>query len=1182
VLCAGLAVPLAAYSQPSGIGSKAAMPQSDRKLDANLLRLTASAPLDAPFVSIRAAVTADLVAFLRTRGATELTEFRDHDTINARVPVDALAEVARRADVHSVGPREEPMFHRAVLSPEQEQARRGKFFAAMAKTGTGAWQGVVAHKADKAHQSGITGAGVKVCVFSDGVDSLAARQASGDLPANVTVLAGQRGSGDGGTAMLEIINDMAPNATLAFATANGGPEQFAANIAAMTATMGCNVNVDNVTYPSESAFQDGPIAKAVSRRRGTWVTAAGNAGNTVSNSAASFEADFVASSQPVPTAIAGVDGPGASAHSFGATNYTTVASPTSLITLKWSDPLGKASNDYDLFVTDSTATTILASGVMGQMGSQDPYESVQCPNCVFPVGARVYVVKFAGVARMLRLQTHGGRLAHSSRGTTFGHNALEYVVTAGAVDLAYASGGLFTGGTTTVVQPYSSDGPRRMYFHEDGTPIEPDGIGGMQRSRDISKVDTVAGDCGTTTTPGYSTFCGTAAAAATAAGIIALAASIKSPPLSNYISAGLGLDIGTPGADPESGFGIMMADTVIFNYSVGENLRTRLAFSPSSITPGETSVVAVITVTNPNAIPLINANFATAYPVPEVRNASRPDPRVMGPGCSASLVAAPGGSTFSVSGATIPALSTCTFTVTITVTATSVGTFTISVPKVSLPLIDFYGASADLSVTAPFATNVALSSEGAVATASSSFGSGFPVAAVNNNERRGANWGSGGGWADGTIDSYPDWVQIAFNGRKSIDRVAVYTLQDNYTSPVEPGNTLTFSQYGVTDFVVEGWTGSSWTTLGTVSGNNLVKRTVTFAPFVTDRIRVQVTNARAAVARITEIEAWGVPAERGTNVALASNGATATASSSYGPGFPVRAVIDNERAGRNWTAGGGWADATIDAYPDWAQVSFSGMKSIDRVVVYTLQDNYTAPVEPDDTMTFSAYGIVDFTVQGWDGSSWVVLGTVSGNDRVKRTVTFAAFTTDRIRVVVANARTYLSRITEIEAWGVPIASPMDSLGKFPLFQVTASSTFGSGFPVRAMTDGDRRGVNWGAGGGWADATVDNYPDYVTFTFGNFYYVDRVVLYTVQDDYANPVEPGDDLTFHDYGVTDFSIERYNVGFGFWHEVARVTGNNRVKRVVELPSISSRDLRIVINNARGGLSRITEIEVYGHSF
>jgi hypothetical protein len=37
----------------------------------------------------------------------------------------------------------------------------------------------------------------------------------------------------------------------------------------------------------------------------------------------------------------------------------------------------------------------------------------------------------------------------------------------------------------------------------------------------------------------------------------------------------------------------------------------------------------------------------------------------------------------------------------------------------------------------------------------------------------------------------------------------------------------------------------------------LVKRTVSFAAFTTDRIRVNITNALASYSRLTEIEAWG-------------------------------------------------------------------------------------------------------------------------------------------------------------------------------------------------------------------------------------------------------------------------------------------------------------------------------------
>jgi hypothetical protein len=45
--------------------------------------------------------------------------------------------------------------------------------------------------------------------------------------------------------------------------------------------------------------------------------------------------------------------------------------------------------------------------------------------------------------------------------------------------------------------------------------------------------------------------------------------------------------------------------------------------------------------------------------------------------------------------------------------------------------------------------------------------------------------------------------------------------------------------------------------LGTVTGNSLVKRTVSFSPFTTDRIRINVTAARNIWSLITEVEVWG-------------------------------------------------------------------------------------------------------------------------------------------------------------------------------------------------------------------------------------------------------------------------------------------------------------------------------------
>jgi len=160
--------------------------------------------------------------------------------------------------------------------------------------------------------------------------------------------------------------------------------------------------------------------------------------------------------------------------------------------------------------------------------------------------------------------------------------------------------------------------------------------------------------------------------------------------------------------------------------------------------------------------------------------------------------------------------------------------------------------------------DVALASNGAVATASSYYSSGYPPSAVIDGVRSGAGWGSGGGWNDAAPgNSFPDWLQINFSGTKSLTQVVVYSVQDNYSSPVEPTDTLTFSQYGLTNFSVQGWDGSAWQTLATVSGNNLVKRTVNFSSFATDRIRINITGASDGYSRATEVEAWGIDASAG-------------------------------------------------------------------------------------------------------------------------------------------------------------------------------------------------------------------------------------------------------------------------------------------------------------------------------
>src|SRR5437870_7185990 len=113
----------------------------------------------------------------------------------------------------------------------------------------------------------------------------------------------------------------------------------------------------------------------------------------------------------------------------------------------------------------------------------------------------------------------------------------------------------------------------------------------------------------------------------------------------------------------------------------------------------------------------------------------------------------------------------------------------------------------------PSKTNVASAANGATATASSTFNASYDASGVINGDRKGTNWGNGGGWNDATANQYPDWVQVNFNGSKTIDEVSVFTLQDNFSNPTEPTEDQTFSLYGITDYQVQYWDGTAWQTI---------------------------------------------------------------------------------------------------------------------------------------------------------------------------------------------------------------------------------------------------------------------------------------------------------------------------------------------------------------------------------
>lgn len=103
--------------------------------------------------------------------------------------------------------------------------------------------------------------------------------------------------------------------------------------------------------------------------------------------------------------------------------------------------------------------------------------------------------------------------------------------------------------------------------------------------------------------------------------------------------------------------------------------------------------------------------------------------------------------------------------------------------------------------------------------------------------------------------------------------------------------------------------------------------------------------------------------------------------------------------------------------PQWNERHFGVKRLVSGVIVYSLQDNWQTPLDAPGDMTFTKWGVQDFTVSG-DGVS---IANVSGNTRVKCVVMFTApLNIERLRITVtkgapANGVAYIGEIVPIFA-----------------------------------------------------------------------------------------------------------------------------------------------------------------------
>lgn len=146
------------------------------------------------------------------------------------------------------------------------------------------------------------------------------------------------------------------------------------------------------------------------------------------------------------------------------------------------------------------------------------------------------------------------------------------------------------------------------------------------------------------------------------------------------------------------------------------------------------------------------------------------------------------------------------------------------------------------------------------------------------------------------------------------------------------------------------------------------------------------------------------------NVALGSSGATVVASSELDAAHAAAGIINGVTSSDRWgTDGGGWQDNTSGVFPDYVDIDFGAVKTIDQINVYTINSATMAP---------ETYGVRDYILKYWTGADWSQLATVTDNTRASMTHEFEAVSTSKIRLEVnkVNGTNDYTRIVEVEAY----------------------------------------------------------------------------------------------------------------------------------------------------------------------
>lgn len=471
---------------------------------------------------------------LAALGVTDMMDSPSLGVVQAWVPVSQLEAVAALPGVLHVG------------LPRYAYHKQAPAIDPVYKTGSVKTQGdSILQAAAFRKSTGDTGQGITVGVISDGDQHVADSQKSGNLPGNIwndPKNAGGSGgfspasAGDEGTAMMEIVYDLAPGVDrLGFC----GPQttvDFVTCLDDFKSNISANVIVDDLGFPGGALFSHDTFSSAVQSFASAnpsvrLVTAAGNDGTGF------WEGNW--SPMTVSTTVNGITYTKAQAF----INSTHVPKPYLRLSVppgddiayivEWADPWDDSAtandpNDYDVVVFNNpngnaTGAVACNQGInIGPPngGSKCNQSNTQPKTTPGPTPIQGSAWKATQSDYYLEVFFRHGTPSKRIKILVFDQSSRQLIVdpsTSGSINgqsaLAYPSeitvGAVYSGDLT--LESFSSTGPVEM------------GTTGQTPSS-IMKPDFVAPDCvNVTGAGGFETpFCGTSAAAPHIAGLVAL------------------------------------------------------------------------------------------------------------------------------------------------------------------------------------------------------------------------------------------------------------------------------------------------------------------------------------------------------------------------------------------------------------------------------------------------------------------------------------------------------------------------------------------------------------------------------------------------------------------------------------------------------------------------------------